>query len=241
MDEDTAPPPDWDPADGIAAATVVLLRDAPGGVEVLLMRRNRSLRFAGGMWVFPGGRVDAQDHRADDPRPTDLAAARRAAVRETHEEAGLILDPDSLVPFSHWTPPAANPSGHRFLTWFFLAAAPDGVVRIDEGEIHDHLWIRPHAAHRRRDEGNFELAPPTWITLHVLAGAADTARALADARQRGIEYYKTRFGALAGGMAALYHGDAGYDDGDVDRPGGRHRLLLLDGGWRYERTSTPAG
>jgi hypothetical protein len=40
---------------------------------------------------------------------------------------------------------------------------------------------------------------------------------------------------VEGGAVALYHGDAGYDDTDPDRPGGRHRLWMLDRGWRYER------
>jgi 8-oxo-dGTP pyrophosphatase MutT (NUDIX family) len=39
------------------AATLTLLRDGPGGVEVLMLRKNSEIRF-GGMWVFPGGRVD---------------------------------------------------------------------------------------------------------------------------------------------------------------------------------------
>jgi hypothetical protein len=41
------------------AATVILLRDAPDGLHVLLLRRNSALGFAAGQWVFPGGGVDA--------------------------------------------------------------------------------------------------------------------------------------------------------------------------------------
>src|SRR5579859_4821173 len=94
--------PDTDPA-----ATVVVGRDGPGGPEVLMLRRNSKLVF-GGMWVFPGGRVDPGD--ADPANPGDeMAAARRAAVRETQEEAGLHLDADALVPLSHWIPPAQAP------------------------------------------------------------------------------------------------------------------------------------
>ena len=48
------------------AATVVLLRDGAGGLETLLLRRNSRIAF-GGMWVFPGGRVDVYEiyHRWD--------------------------------------------------------------------------------------------------------------------------------------------------------------------------------
>ena len=44
------------------AATVVLLRDTPDGVETLMLRRDTELAFAGGAWVFPGGRIDPEDY-----------------------------------------------------------------------------------------------------------------------------------------------------------------------------------
>ena len=43
------------------SATIVLLRDAPRGFEMLLLQRAAKLAFHGGAWVFPGGRVDAAD------------------------------------------------------------------------------------------------------------------------------------------------------------------------------------
>ena len=114
----------------IPAATVVLLRNTADGVEVLLLRRDSRLAFAGGMWVFPGGRVDAEDFPsgapADNPDDAEalFAAARAAAVREAKEEADLDVDVNGLVWFAHWTPPAGEV--RRFATWFFLAGAPEG-------------------------------------------------------------------------------------------------------------------
>src|SRR5258706_16043829 len=102
---------------GIPAATVVLVRDGGGGLETLLLRRNSKIAF-GGMWVFPGGRIDETDWDGVPPGD-ELAAARRAAVRETREEAGLTIAEETLVALSHWSPPALAPK--RFLTWFFLA------------------------------------------------------------------------------------------------------------------------
>ena len=100
----------------VNAATVILLRDSSEGLETLMLRRNSKIAF-GGMWVFPGGRVDPGD--ADPQNPADeLAAARRAAIREASEEAGLLIGDEALIPFSHWTPPAITP--RRFLTWFFI-------------------------------------------------------------------------------------------------------------------------
>ena len=47
----------------VAAATVILLRDTDTGLETLMLRRNSKIAF-GGMWVFPGGRVDDEDRGA---------------------------------------------------------------------------------------------------------------------------------------------------------------------------------
>jgi len=92
------------------AATVVVLRPvvAGPGVEVLMVRRNRSIAFMGGAYVFPGGRLDAGDAvatpaaragvdgleavaRCRDLTRDDEAAYRVAAIRELLEEAGLLL------------------------------------------------------------------------------------------------------------------------------------------------------
>jgi 8-oxo-dGTP pyrophosphatase MutT (NUDIX family) len=215
----------------VAAATVILVRDAPGGIETLMLRRNSKIAF-GGMWVFPGGRIDEADRAGLDPAD-ELAAARRAAVREAAEEAGLEVAEPGLVPFSHWTPPAIAPV--RFHTWFFLAPAPAGRVAIDQGEIHEHAWLRPEEALRRRDAQEIELAPPTFVTLFELAGMGGVERALALAGSRRPERFTTRIAKASGGVVALWHGDAGYEAGDASLAGPRHRLWMLDVGWRYER------
>jgi 8-oxo-dGTP pyrophosphatase MutT (NUDIX family) len=215
----------------VAAATVILVRDAPEGIETLMLRRNSKIAF-GGMWVFPGGRIDEAD-RAGLDVADELAAARRAAVREAEEEAGLAVAEPCLVPFSHWTPPSIAPV--RFHTWFFLAPAPGGRVAIDQGEIHEHAWLRPEEALRRRDAQEIELAPPTFVTLVELAGMGSVEDALAAAGARDPEHYTTRIARSTGGVVALWHGDAGYEAGDAALAGPRHRLWMLDSGWRYER------
>src|SRR5262249_59687085 len=88
------------------AATVLLVRDGPAGLEVYLLRRVRGMPFAGGMTAYPGGSVDPRDSEVAvdwvGPAPaewaaafgTDAALAREllcAAVRETFEEAGVLL------------------------------------------------------------------------------------------------------------------------------------------------------
>lgn len=230
------------PTDLIPAATVVLLRDGPDGVETLMLRRDSKLEFAGGMWVFPGGRVDPGDH--DSPETSDsssiadeLAPARRAAVREAREETGLEVDEEALVVLSYWEPPAIAPK--RFSTWFFLAGIPAGEgleITVDGGEITAHAWLRPSVALARRDLHEIELVPPTWVTLHDLARYDDTESALAAARSRQPEQFRTKVATTPSGIISLWHGDSGYEDADAERPGPRHRLNMFGDGWRYERS-----
>ncbi len=216
----------------VPAATVIAVRDGAAGLEALMLRKNSKIAF-GGMWVFPGGRVDDEDR--DPERPEDeLAAARRAAVREAKEEAGLELSAGHLLPFSHWTPPPITPK--RFLTWFFLAPAPDTEVVIDGGEIHEHLWMEPLDALARRDAGEIELAPPTWVTLNALARWESVAGAMAAVAALEPERFETHIAVEEGGPTALWRGDAGWPSSDADAPGPRHRLRMHAAGWSYERS-----
>jgi hypothetical protein len=120
-----------------------------------------------------------------------------------------------------------------------VSPAPDGAaVVVDGGEIHDHRWLRPADAIARRDAGEIELAPPTWVTLWRLAGASSIADAVAMARAAEPERFETRMAIVDGALFALWHGDAGYESGDPAAEGDRHRLLMLPDGWRYERSGT---
>jgi 8-oxo-dGTP pyrophosphatase MutT (NUDIX family) len=216
-------------AEAIPAATVIPLRDGPDGIEVLMLRKNSKLAF-GGMWVFPGGRVDAGDGR-DGEDLFDVAPARRAAAREAVEEAALVVDPAEMVLFSHWTPPEGAP--RRFDTWFFVAPAILGAeVVIDMGEIHDHGWLRPADALVRRDAGEYELAPPTWMSLWRLSTAPTMAAALEEARTAPIIRYETHMVVDGPLMTCIWVGDAAYETGDLGTPGGRHRLLMDPAGWQ---------
>lgn len=78
------------------AATLVIVRDRAGAApEILMLERSRSMAFAAGALVFPGGAVDERDRRmaaqVAGALPIDEAAARIGAIRETIEEAGLGL------------------------------------------------------------------------------------------------------------------------------------------------------
>ncbi len=224
------------PADvpaAIPAATVVLLRDADDGLETLMLHRTSKVAF-GGMWVFPGGRVDDGDRHPDDA-DDDEVAARRAAVREAAEECALLVEPHEVVPFSHWTPPIQTP--RRYSTWFFVARASDGDVIVDGGEIHDHAWLAPTEVLARRDRAEVDLAPPTYVTLAELAAFATVDDVLAEALGRQpVPRYETRWASTEGGMVAIWEGDAGYETTDPAATGGRHRLWMLESGWRFEQS-----
>lgn len=222
-----------DPAPLIPAATVVLVRDGTDGLEVLMVQRNAELSFAGGMWVFPGGRVDPGDVRPDDE--DERAAARRAAAREAAEETALTVDPDGLVELSHWTPPPESPK--RFGTWFFLGEAPAGAVTVDGGEILSHQWTTPRRARELRDTGRIALAPPTWITLEQLDHYDGARQALAGIGRATTERFTTRIVIDGDAVLALYHGDHAYGSGDLDGTGPTHRLTMGDEPWIYERTT----
>src|SRR3954466_371940 len=108
-------------AEARPAASLILLRrggkHAERGIQVLLVRRTHEARFMPGVWVFPGGRVDADDAGDED------TAHMACAVRELHEEAGIELPPDAeLLPWSRWITPEPVPT--RFDTRFYVALAP---------------------------------------------------------------------------------------------------------------------
>ena len=233
------------------AATVVALRDSDQGPEALLLRRRRGGAFSG-MWVFPGGKVEAGDadlagvaapggFAAGHLDPADeIAVARQAAVREAMEEAQLHLAPSDLEVHSYWLPPPEAP--RRFSTWFFVAAAgPEGVIVVDLTEVHEYKWLTAERAMFERAAGALALAPPTWMTLWQIDQHPDVAAVLAEARSRPPLRFETHLRAVGGRTTLTWEGDAAYDDGDLERPGPRRRLWLSeDGPWRPEFTA-PAG
>ena len=218
-----APPP-------VPAATVVLLRESPE-VEVLMLRKNSKIAF-GGMWVFPGGRIDAEDRATDgDPEGT----ARNAAARETQEEAGIESAPEDFVWFAHWTPPPSTPK--RFATWFFAARAGTHAVSIDDGEIKEHQWISPSVALERHAAVEIDLVPPTWVTLYHLSRYDTVDGLLERFRTTDATVYETHIGVCDDGTrVAMWRGDAGYETNHANAAGARHRLVMAKGGFDFQNT-----
>lgn len=164
------------PPQPIPSATVVLLRDTVEGPQALLLLRNSSLKFAPGAWVFPGGRIDPEDHGADS-RLDIQPAARRAASREALEEAGVTIDAEALLLIDHFVTPAVQP--RRFATWFYVADANHcRQVTIDGGEIVDHRWLTMSQALQEHRDGSMPMVRPTRETLQNLLSATSVAEVL---------------------------------------------------------------
>ncbi len=224
-------------ADDIApahpSATIVLLREGENGLEVLLVRRSKKLAFHGGAWVFPGGRIDPGDYPAGS---ADVhAAARHAAVRELREEAALEIDAGVLAPVSRWITPEFLPK--RFDTWFFVAPAPSADVTVDGGEIREFSWTTPAVALAKQRAGDIELPPPTFVTITQVAAHDDIRAAIEGLSSPQPPRFTPRICKIEGGACSLYEGDAGWQASDAEAAGPRHRLWLLDSGWRYERSA----
>lgn len=182
---------------------MILLRGGADGLEVLLVRRTPDARFMGGVWVFPGGAVDADEGAGDD-------AHRAAAIRELREEAAIALEnPGELVKFSRWITPAQVQI--RFDTHFFLAELPDGQEpRVDGRECIDLGWYAPQAALRAHRAGEIDLVFPTIKHLEQLGEFSSVEGLLAYARARTVEPVQPRV-VLEGEVARiLLPGEPGY-------------------------------
>jgi 8-oxo-dGTP pyrophosphatase MutT (NUDIX family) len=191
------------------AAGIVLLRrggkHSQRALEVLLLKRSEAAKFMPGVWVFPGGAVDAADGEGEH-------GYRACAMRELAEEAGIELAAgEELVLFSRWVTPEVVAT--RFDAWFFLALAPahtppqaDGVETTDAG------WFRPAAALAAQESGELRLAFPTIHQLRWLAGFRTSDEALAAYRGSTVESVTPRIVEDGDSHRILLPGDPGYDD-----------------------------
>jgi len=167
------------------AATVMLVRDAVDGnpgVEVFMLRRTARASFGAGMYVFPGGRVDAADGGAEVTAHCrgldDRDASRQlgielgglaywvAAVRECFEEAGVLL----AEPRSGGSLDLRNEDRHAVhdgaLSLVELCRRDDLVLDFSTTHYVDH-WVTPQGERRRFDTRFFVTeAPPDQEPLH---------------------------------------------------------------------------
>ena len=214
----------------VLASTVLLVRDAPLGPEVLLLKRNPNARNMAAIWMFPGGKVDE-----DDQGTSELDRVKTAAVRELKEEADVLLPVAALTHFSHWLTPAGMK--RRFATWFFVAELPAGAaVSVDGEEMVEARWVRPADAVAEHQAGKLRLPPPTVVSLIDLSRHQSGDAAVAAARRRVPPYFFPKVCAEdPEDVVMLYPGDAGYESGNRSVEGVRHRAMWVDGVITYRR------
>ncbi|HET7120192.1 MAG TPA: NUDIX hydrolase [Solirubrobacterales bacterium] len=163
------------------AASIVLLRrggkHSQRALEVLLLRRSEEAKFMPGVWVFPGGSLDAADGENE-------AGLRACALRELAEEAGIELDAgEELVPFSRWITPEVIAT--RFDAWFFLALAPPHTPPRPDGiETTEARWFQPREALEAEE---VVLSFPTRTQLGWLAEFDTSDETMAAYRERTVE------------------------------------------------------
>jgi 8-oxo-dGTP pyrophosphatase MutT (NUDIX family) len=174
----------------LPAATVTLVRDSDAGPEVLMLQRNFQSGFMPGMYMFPGGALDASDYSReacalcrglDDAAASGILKLERgglaywiAAIRESFEEAGILLACDARGEFVALDDPAAMErfrarrhalnTGEQAFT--ALIAAEHLRLAVDQLVYFGH-WITPLGAPRRYDTRFFiARAPAAQVPLH---------------------------------------------------------------------------
>ena len=184
---------------------MILLRGGAEALELLLVRRTPKARFMGGVWVFPGGAVDAGEGDGD-------GAHRLAAIRELHEEAAVELsDPAELVKFSRWITPAAG--AIRFDTHFFLATLParPGAARSTARSASTSAGSRPRARSTRTRRARSCSCSRRSSTSSSSASSRASTELLDYARGREVLPVEPRV-VMEGEVARiLLPGEAGYD------------------------------
>ncbi|MGD8702688.1 MAG: NUDIX hydrolase [Desulfosarcina sp.] len=220
------------PARPSPSATLILARDHETDLQVYLLRRSFASAFMPGTYVFPGGNLETGDmDTAFWQKHVDLVEDQLAmvlggekdrmlpyavaAIRETWEEAGLLLSVSGV------TAPQLEPSSHdatdfnrwiaandirlsiselgrwhhwitpelmprRFDTFFFTAPVGHAEkCRPDNREAVHGIWIHPRQALIENNNGSLPLSPPTLVTLHQMLPFASLDALVSESRRRG--------------------------------------------------------
>ena len=192
------------------AATVLLLRDGPQGLEVFMVVRHDEIDFMAGALVFPGGKVDETDR---DPEFRNFAAAadelsdvalatRVAAIREAFEEAGILLarprGREALISadrLKELRPRYRKPLHAEEITMLELVKGENLELACDLLVRFAH-WIGPKQAPKRFDT-HFYLAaaPQDQLAVHDGTESVDSvwirpeeAMSEADAKRRNLVF-----------------------------------------------------
>jgi 8-oxo-dGTP pyrophosphatase MutT (NUDIX family) len=200
----------------VDSSSIVLVRDGADGLEVFMLERHLASDFAGGAYVFPGGKLDAADRRLPSARwdgqdpaawvawlgvddPADALGLLVAAVRETFEEAGLLLGTRAGAPVtaSDLADPSFREARRRMNArderwdWTGWLEAEDVVLDLGALALWS-WWVTPDGLHRRYDTRFFvAVAPPDQVSalahdeVETTASRWTTPQAALDAQAAG--------------------------------------------------------
>lgn len=198
------------------AASVVLVRDGENALEVLMIERAKTMKFAPGAFVFPGGKVDDADadeaiwdELTNDTTLVKDVPYRIAALRELYEEASVLItecgEAGSDVPIefrakleaeglrldvSSMVPFAhwvtPEPMPRRFDTYFYLVAHNGQKVQHDGNEAISYKWVSPHKLLHDWENDRVPLMFPTRLNLMKLARAGSVAEAMEQANNSPV-------------------------------------------------------
>jgi 8-oxo-dGTP pyrophosphatase MutT (NUDIX family) len=216
----------------VDSSSIVLVRDVPGAdpgdggrLEVFMLERHLASDFAGGAYVFPGGKLDEADHTLPEDRwtgqdpavwverlgaatPADAIGLLVAAVRETFEEAGVLLGTRAgeRVTAADLASPSFTEARRRMASrderWDWTGWLADEDVVLDLGALALwSWWVTPDGLHRRYDTRFFvAVVPPEQVAslahddVEMTASRWTTPRAALDAAAAGevMVIYPTR-------------------------------------------------
>ena len=196
------------------AATVLLLRDIDGELEVLMTQRSHTASFAPGVYVFPGGGVDKGE------------TFEQAAVRECIEELSVTADIDSLRLQAIWT--TDRDMSKRFVVKFYVAPMPPNQTPVaDEQEQFLPTWVKPSAALAMHSVKQFPMIFPTIRTLEWLAKFDNAAAVMAYCDSNTPHWNSCpRSGHIAGKPHYFMEHDAPYGELELVCPDGIKRHAL---------------
>lgn len=137
------------------SASVLLIRDGENGLEVFMLKRNESLSFSPGFWVFPGGALDPDEQQADMSQEDETKAFQKAAIRETFEESRFLLANNidgqalSTKQYQEFLQAADWPDGFKEHGDFSAQLGKQGLMPSFEQLHYLACWITPKQAKKR--------------------------------------------------------------------------------------------
>lgn len=200
----------------LPASSILVVRDGQTGLEVLMTERAKTMKFAPGAFVFPGGKVDSKDEDRAHwygliNTKNDLADLpfRVAALRELYEEASVLIttkpvssDTEELgfsvrleeegtrLNVADMVPFAhwvtPEPMPRRFDTHFYIVAHNGQEAVHDGNEAISLRWVNPKRLLEDWDNDKIPLMFPTRLNLIKLARANSVADALEQASKADV-------------------------------------------------------